>query len=489
MELFKIHGGARLEGRKSLTAHKPTQIAPIPPLLHIPVQQHVGEPAEPIVHVGDHVRKGQLIAASKKKISAPIHASTSGKIARIGDYKAPHPSGLPVLTITLEPDGKDEWTDLPPPIDLEKATSDEISARVSDAGVVGMGGAAFPAAVKLNLGQRSKLETLIINGAECEPYLTCDDRLMQERPEKIVLGIKAMMQALRVQKSLVAIEGNKPHAVAAMSRECAKEIGIEVVEVPARYPMGSAKHLVQALTGKETPAKSRIADLGVLVHNVGTAYAVYEALYLGRPLISRIVTVSGHVIKNPGNFEVLIGTPISYLIDLCGGMTSKPDELFMGGPMMGIPLPDLDVPVVKGTLGVLALKAEKMHTQPVMPCISCGSCVIVCPAGLTPLEMASRIKHDDVEGAAKIGLNDCISCGSCNYVCPSHIPLVQYFNYGKGFLAERAKEKRNQERMKTLAERRSKRDEERRKELEKKHEEAKRHHAESIPQSDLESAT
>jgi H+/Na+-translocating ferredoxin:NAD+ oxidoreductase subunit C len=467
MEIFSIHGGAKLDGRKSLTSDKEVIIAPIPKILHVPLQQHIGAPAEPIVKIGDVVLKGQLIATPKGPISAPVHAPTSGVVVKVADHPAPHPSGLPVLTITIEPDGEDKWVKLPEPIDVENASSDEISKRVAEAGIVGMGGATFPSAVKLNLGKRYKLEKLVINGAECEPYLTCDDRLMRERTEKTIVGIKAMMKSLNVSEALVAIEANKPQAINAMEEATKDDNSIKIVDVPARYPMGSEKHLVQALTGKETPAKGMTADLGVVVHNVATAYAVYEALYLGRPLVSRIVTVSGQAIRNPGNYDTLLGTPISWLIELSGGVKEKPKQYLMGGPMMGQPLSDLEVPVIKGSSGILAMLEQEIRIKDVMPCINCGSCVVVCPAGLLPMEMASRIKHDDVDGADEIGVRDCVSCGSCNYVCPSHIPLVQFFNYGKGFLKEQDIDRRNQDRMKMLAESRKLRDEKKALELQK----------------------
>ncbi len=469
MEIFNIHGGAKLDGRKSLTADQKIQDIPLPGVLHVPLQQHIGVPAEAIVHTGDHVLKGQLIAVNDSPVSAPIHAPTSGTIERIGDHPAPHPSGLPVLTVTLIPDGKDEWAELPPALDVDTASQEEIANRVSEAGIVGMGGATFPSAIKLNLGQRYDLETLVINGAECEPYLTCDDRLMQERSERAVLGVQAMMKALGVKKGLIAIEANKPKAIQAMKEACADFSNIDVVDVPARYPMGSEKHLVQALTGKETPAKGLTADLGVVVHNVATAFAVYEAVYLGIPLIKRVVTVSGKAIAKPANYDAPIGTPLEYLVELSGGLRVQPQQLLMGGPMMGQPLPDLNVPVIKGSAALLALVGDEIRNKAVMPCIGCGSCVIVCPAGLLPLDMASRIQHDDVTGADDIGVRDCVSCGSCNYVCPSHIPLVQYFNYAKGHLKERDIETKNQERMKTLTERRKAREERNQRLLEEKY--------------------
>ncbi len=457
MSIFNIQGGARLDGRKTLTSGEKIITVPIPDMLHIPLQQHIGAPAEPIVACGDHVMKGQLIAEGKGVVSAPIHASTSGVVKRIGDFLAPHPSGLPVLTLSLEPDGLDMWGDLPKPLDPEVASPKEIADRVAAAGIVGMGGATFPSAVKLNLGQRYDLDLLVINGAECEPYLTCDDRLMRERAEKTIMGIKVMMKALQVSKAFIAIENNKPDAFQSMEKATVDDENISIVEVPARYPMGSEKHLVQAITGRETPAKGMTADLGVVVHNVATAYAVYEAIYLGRPLISRVVTVSGRAIKKPANYDTLIGTPVSWLIDQSGGMTEMPKQLLMGGPMMGQPLPKLDVPIIKGSSGVLALNGTEVKDQNVMPCIGCGSCVAVCPCGLLPLDLAARIQHEDLDGADTIGIRDCVSCGSCNYVCPSHIPLVQYFNYAKGRLKEQDIDRRNQDRMKNLAEKRTRR--------------------------------
>ena len=457
MNIFGIRGGAKVAGRKDLTADAPIEEMPTPRMLHVPLQQHVGVAAVPVVSVGNTVRKGQLIAAGKGTLSAPVHAPTSGYVTRIGDYGAPHPSGLPVLTLSLEPDGRDEWAELPEPLDLETATPREIADRVSQAGVVGMGGAAFPSAVKLSMGEHYDLDSLILNGAECEPYLTCDDRLMRERAAETIIGTKFMMKALGVSKAYIAIEDNKRESFKSMQQACGENSGIETVYVPARYPMGSSSHLVQAITGRETPASGRTADLGVVVNNVATAFAVYEAVCLGRPLISRIVTLSGEAVKNPANYETLVGTPIADLVEQSGGLVEEPQELLMGGPMMGQPLPNLDVPIVKGTCGILALRGTEIPEQHIMPCIGCGSCVAVCPAGLLPMELMSRLDHEDVDGADDIGLRDCISCGSCNYVCPSHIPLVQFFNYGKGKLKAQDKDHARHERIKVLTERRERR--------------------------------
>jgi electron transport complex protein RnfC len=454
-KLFRIRGGVHPHSRKEATCDRPIETLAMPELLRIPLQQHIGAPAEPVVKRGDYVLKGQLLAHSQGAISAPVHAPTSGHIRKIGKYTAPHPSGLPVRTITLEADGKDEWIELDPqrtPLNLDP---DEIATRVAAAGIVGMGGATFPSAVKLGLQKRYKLHTLVINGAECEPFLTCDDRLMRELAHEIVDGIRIMMHALKAEKTLVAIENNKPQAQAAMIEAARAFDEIIIVPVPVRYPMGSEKHLVQALTGKETPARALTADIGIVVHNIATVRAVQQAIRFGKPLISRVVTVSGGTIKNPANFWVPIGATVSHLLDACGGFTEEPARLLSGGPMMGQPLPSLEVPIVKGTSGILALSQKEIAMKQTMPCIRCGSCVNVCPCGLLPLEMAARARAGDLQGAADYGLTDCVSCGSCSYVCPAHIPLVQYFNFAKGALTEQQRAKHKQEETKRLAEARS----------------------------------
>jgi Na+-translocating ferredoxin:NAD+ oxidoreductase subunit C len=323
---------------------------------------------------------------------------------------------------------------------------------VAECGIVGMGGAAFPSAVKLSLGIRQRIETLLLNGAECEPYLTCDDRVMRERAEEVIDGARIMAHALGAPRIVVGIEENKPQALAAMTVAATPFSNIEVVSVPAMYPMGSERHLTLAVTGQETPARKLTADLGVVVHNVATARAVHQAVRLGRPLISRVVTVSGSAVRAPKNVEAPIGARVSDLVSFCGGFSKRPERLVQGGPMMGTPLPDLDVPVVKGTSGILALAADEVNDQPASPCIRCGACVSICACGLVPVELAAHIRHDDLEGAAKLGIMDCVSCGSCSWVCPAHIPLVHYFNYAKGALNAQDREHRKSERTKTLAE-------------------------------------
>jgi len=458
MKLFRISGGVHPDDCKTLTAKSAIETLPLPALLHIPLQQHIGSPAAPVVRRGDQVLKGQLLAHSQGIISAPVHAPTSGRVMGVGNYPAHHASGLSVRTITLKPDGKDSWVSSDAvPSDPFKLDPEEIATRVAAAGVVGMGGATFPSAVKLNLRTRYRLKTLVINGAECEPYLTCDDRLMQEHTTEVIDGIRIMAHALGVENIVLGIENNKPDAQLAMEAEALKFPGVSIARLPTRYPMGSEKHLVQTLTGLETPARGLTADIGVVVHNVATALAVHDALRHGRPLLSRIVTVSGGAVREPKNLRVLIGTPVDDLLSYCGGFTSTPARLISGGPMMGQILPSTRVPVVKGSNGVLALTASEMASEAPMPCIRCASCVRACPCGLVPLEMANYARAGDLEGSVGFGLLDCIACGSCAYVCPSNIPLVQYFNYAKGELTARQRAEHKQVEVKRLAELRSER--------------------------------
>jgi electron transport complex protein RnfC len=456
MKLFQIHGGIHPDYRKGQTSERPIVAMPLPAALYIPLQQHIGAPAEDLVAVGDLVKKGQIIARSQGAVSAAQHAPTSGRITAITEVPAPHPSGLSQMTIILEPDGKDEWADLPQgyadPFALD---AQAINERVAASGIVGMGGAAFPSAIKLNLGAKLKLETLLLNGAECEPYLTCDDRLMREYADEIIDGSRIMALALGAPRIVIAIEQNKPEAIAIMTKAASAYHNVQVAAVPVQYPMGSERHLVQAITGRETPARKLTADIGVVVHNVATARAVHQAVRFGRPLLSRIVTVSGGAIREPNNVEVRIGTKISDLVEFCGGFAVRPERLVNGGPMMGQPLPTLESPVVKGTSGILGLTAEEINDRPTSPCIRCGTCVTICPCGLSPVEMSSFIRKDNLEGASKLGVMDCISCGSCSWVCPSHIPLVHYFNYAKGTLNGLDRERRKNERVKTLVEART----------------------------------
>ncbi|PMR73777.1 electron transport complex subunit RsxC [Billgrantia endophytica] len=425
-------GGIHPAAHKERSAALPIGDLPLPPRLYLPLRQHAGAEALPLVRSGDTVLKGQLLASSPTELSAPLHAPSSGRIAEIGRIHAPHPSGLMVNGIVLECDGEERWTDLIVPEDPFEEAPEVLAERVAQAGVVGLGGAIFPAAVKLKQGAKHEIRTLLVNGSECEPYLTTDDRLMCERSEAIVDGARLIQHILRAYRIVIAIEDNKPEALAAM-RVASKPYGaIEVAAVPARYPMGSAKQLIHEITGREVPAQGRSTSVGVLVHNVGTVYAIHQALRFGRPLISRVVTVAGGCVRTPRNLDVPIGAPLQALFDACGGLTREPAQLLLGGPMMGMVLPSIDVPVIKGATGALALARNEMPRREAAPCIRCARCVDACPMGLMPLDMVAHARVADFDGASDYGLRDCILCGCCSYVCPAHIPLVQYFQYALG---------------------------------------------------------
>jgi Na+-translocating ferredoxin:NAD+ oxidoreductase subunit C len=453
MKLFPIRGGIHPDYRKEFTSEKAIVALPMPHTLYLPVQQHMGAPAAIAVNEGDLVKKGQVLARGQGAVSAPVHAPTSGRIASIAEVTAPHPSGLAQVTIVLESDGKDEWAELPAAIaDPFAALPQQIRERVAQSGIVGMGGATFPSAVKLGLGTQKKLDILLLNGAECEPYLTCDDRVMREHAAEVIDGARIMAHALGARRIVVAIEQNKPQALSIMAQAAAAFADTEVVGVPVQYPMGSERHLTQAITGRETPARKLTADIGVVVHNVATARAVHHAVRFGRPLLSRVVTVSGQAVAEAKNIDVPIGTKVAELIGFCGGLSQPPRRIITGGPMMGQPLPSLDVPVVKGTSGILALTAAEVNEQPSQPCIRCGTCVTICPCGLVPVEMAAFIRKENMDAAAHAGVMDCVSCGSCSYVCPSHIPLVHFFNYAKGRINAADRDRRKREQVKVLAE-------------------------------------
>ncbi len=460
-----IRGGVHAEDHKSLTAELPiVSNFPLPKNLYIPLQQHVGKPAEPVIKVGERVLKGQLLAYSQGMISAPVHAPSSGIIQDVNDYPAPHPSALPIRTIVLETDGLDQWIETQTIEDPFQLTPEDISLRVGAAGIVGLGGATFPTAVKLNMGRENQIETLIINGSECEPYLSCDDRLMQERAMQIIDGVRLMLHGMtnspeghltgksgiKTGNAVVAIEDNKPLAYKAMQSAAVLYPQIKIIQIPTRYPMGWDRQLIRYVTGKEVPVGCRSSEIGVTIHNVGTAYAVHKAIRHGQPLLNRVVTIAGGAVERPMNVEVPFGTLISELFEFCGVRNDQIARIIMGGPMMGDSLPHTGLPTVKATSGILALTHNELKNAAEQPCIRCASCITVCPAGLRPLDMANNIRINQLDVAVDLGLKDCISCGCCSYICPSNIPLVQYFKYASGEVMARQQAEHKSEQTKRL---------------------------------------
>jgi electron transport complex protein RnfC len=433
--LFNFNGGVKPAYNKEASIGLPIAVPPTPTLLVIPLHQSIGGMPRPLVKAGERVLKGQRIGGADGNVSSAVHASTSGTVVAVEMRLMPHTSGLTALCVVIEPDGRDEWIPRQP-FDFRSATPTQSRDYLRDAGVVGLGGAVFPTYLKLNPGKHGRLDTLVLNGAECEPFITCDDMLMRERAETVLKGAVIMREMLGAGQVLVGIEDNKPEAIAAMevaaqaANAAAGDAAIKIVAVPTRYPAGGAKQLIRVLTGIEVPHGKRSTDYGVQCFNVGTAYAVYEAITLGQPLISRIVTIAGNV-GRARNYEVLFGTPMRDLVALCDPLPDS-DRVIMGGPMMGLRMPNDSVPVVKAANCIL-VGSRKLFPPPPpeMPCIRCGECAKVCPSDLQPFEMYWFSRARIFGKTQEYHLFDCIECGCCAYVCPSHIPLVDYYRFAK----------------------------------------------------------
>ncbi len=429
--LHTFHGGIHPATHKAQSNQKPIAQAALPSKLIIPLHQHVGNSAKPVVAVGSRVLKGQLIGVPEGHVSSAVHASTSGVIAAIDMQQVAHPSGIPDLCITLIPDGRDEWIAREPCDDWKALSHTDLRHRLRDAGVVGLGGAVFPSDMKL-YSHKHKIKTLVLNGAECEPYITCDDLLMRERAAEILQGAEIMRALLYAEEILIGIEDNKPEAIAAMRAALldGNHQGMEVIAVPTVYPGGGAKQLIRVLTGIEVAAGVRSTNLGVQCFNVGTAYSAWRAIRHGEPLISRIVTATGNV-AHPQNFEALIGTPMNELVAQAGQLPDTTGYI-MGGPMMGVMMPALHVGIIKATNCVIAASNKLFPPPaPALPCIRCTRCADVCPAELQPQELYWFAKAKNLGKAQEYHLFDCIECGACSYVCPSNIPLVQYYRFAK----------------------------------------------------------
>lgn len=428
MKIKNFRGGVHPDYNKHLASDQPIKVLAAPKQVVIPMAQHIGAPAEPLVKKGDEVLLGQEIGKATKAVSASVHASVSGTVVAV--EPRPTISGRSVLSVVIENDGRDVKAPMNGHSDPIQLSAQEIKQRIEAAGLVGLGGAAFPSAVKLNPPKDTKIEYLILNGCECEPYLTADQRVMEEYTEEVILGAKLLAKACGAEKIIIAIESNKPEALRKI-RASAGSNAIEVVALVTKYPAGGEKQLIKAVLGREVPEHGLPAQVGVIVHNVGTAWAAARACSIGQPLIERVVTVTGDGIKEPGNFLVRIGTPFSEVIAAAGGFAGEPEKVIAGGPMMGLAQFDLDVPVVKGVSGILVLSRQTAKQFDPMPCIRCARCVDVCPVYLMPVrieQMAMNSKWDD---AKEYGAMSCIECGCCTYICPSKRGLLHWIRLAK----------------------------------------------------------
>ncbi|MBI5115742.1 electron transport complex subunit RsxC [Candidatus Poribacteria bacterium] len=439
-----FRGGVHPPTEKKYTEKKALVAMPPPGRIVIPLRQHTGAPTNAIVKIGDHVAAGQCIAKGPGFITTTMHASISGEAVSIKQRN--HPVFRSCDAVEIKSDGKDEWVygKKHPRERLDDIAPDEIKKIVTESGIVGLGGAAFPTHVKLSPPPEKKIDLYILNGAECEPYLTADDRVMQERTADIILGLRLMMKAIGVTRAIIGIESNKPDSIRALTASVAGVPGVTVHALHTKYPQGAEKQLIRVLTGREVPRGGLPMDAGVAINNVGTALAVAEAVIEGKPLVERAVTVTGSAIAEPKNVIVRLGTSFQEVIDFCGGFSKPPVKLLMGGPMMGIAQYTTDVPVIKGTSGIVALAAQDVRIVESQTCIRCGQCVNACPMYLLPSTLGILCERHKFEEARALGLMDCVECGCCTYVCPAGRPMVHMFKFGKLELFKQDQKKRAQ---------------------------------------------
>ncbi|NPD45151.1 MULTISPECIES: electron transport complex subunit RsxC [unclassified Lentimicrobium] len=430
MKTFKLGGVHPPENK--LSAQAAIEYLPLPKQVTVPIGQHLGAPATPVVKKGDEIKVGQLLAKASGFISANIHSPVSGKVFKIDDVYDSSGYRKPSIIINVE---GDEWLEnIDQSKDIVKdikLSNKEIVDKINEMGVVGLGGATFPSFVKLMVPEGKKVEFLVINGVECEPYLTSDHRLMLERGEEMMIGISILMKGLNVDKALIGVENNKPDAIEELKRLAKNFKGIEIHPLKVQYPQGGEKQLIQAITGKEVPSGKLPLEVGCVVNNVGTALAVYEAIQKNKPLIERVVTVTGKSVKKPSNFMVRIGTPVKELIEAAEGLPEDTGKIINGGPMMGKALLNTDVPVVKGTSGILIMPENESKRGETSNCIRCAKCVQVCPMGLEPVYLSKTSKLQMFDKVENERVMDCIECGSCSYTCPANIPLLDFIRFGK----------------------------------------------------------
>jgi electron transport complex protein RnfC len=425
------NGGVHPSENK-ITAESAITVLPLPKSVAIPVLQHIGSPASPVVNKGDSVKTGQVIAVAKGFVSANIHSSVSGKVTRVDAL--PDTSGYKQTTVLIDVEG-DKWIE---EIDRNNDVAEnfslspeEIIKRCLEAGIVGMGGAAFPSHVKLTVPAGKKCDILIINGVECEPYLTSDHRLMVEKSREVITGTLILMKALKVDRAVIGIENNKPDAIRLLTGYASGYKGITITPLRVKYPQGGEKQLIKALINREVPSGRLPIDVGTVVHNVGTAFAVYEAVQKNKPLIERVVTITGKSLSRPGNYLARIGTPVRNLIEAAGGLPDNTGKIIIGGPMMGKAVGNPDIPVVKGTSGIVVMPEIESVRDRINPCIRCGKCVTACPLNLEPYLLMTLSGKSSFERAERERITDCIECGSCSFICPAGRPLLDYIRLGK----------------------------------------------------------
>ena len=444
MKLSTFKKGLHPEDYKYFSQDKAIETLPLPDDVYIPLQQHIGAPCEALVQKGDKVKTGQVIANTGAYVSAPVHSSITGVVKDIQKYY--HPLGMRATMIHIQREGEEEWELLEKIDDWKWAPKEKLIEVIRDAGIVGLGGATFPTHVKLNPPEDKAIDSFILNGVECEPYLTADDRLMIEEADKILLGMAIMMHILDVKKGYIGIENNKPKAISMMQKRVV-ELGypFQVVPLKVKYPQGAEKMLIYSVLKKKVPYSKLPMDVGVVVNNVATAYAVAEAIVESKPLVQRVITVTGDGVTEPKNLMARLGTPFKNLFEACGNVKDDVHRIFMGGPMMGMTQYHLESPVVKGSSGIVAVTENLVEEVTTFPCIRCGACVRTCPMNLMPLRLSKFAQEKHMDNLNEFGVMNCIECGSCAYVCPANIPLVQWIKVGKLRLresnAKKAKEK------------------------------------------------
>jgi len=444
MNLFKkaktFHGGIHPYEYKELTENLPFEIMPNPEQIIVPLLQHIGKPANPLVKKGVEVKAGDIVAEPDGFVSVPIHSSVSGKVVKVS--KESNVGGFPKDAIIIKANEENDIK-LMPTLKPDTISPDEIRQRVKDAGIVGQGGAAFPTYIKLTPPEGKTIDYVILNGCECEPYLTRDDRFMLERPEDVISGLKLVMKALGVIKGAVGIEDNKPEAIRVMADAIKHEPDISIANVKTKYPQGAEKMLIKAVLNREVPPGKLPLDVGVVIQNIGTAIAVSDAVIKGEPELTAALTVSGMGINQPKNLIVRVGTPLSDVLEYCGGVKDDANKVVVGGPMMGVAQFDFSAPVMKATSGILVLTEDEVSAHKETPCLNCGMCIGVCPLNLTPTKLARLSQLDKVEEAEKLGISVCMECGTCSYTCPANIPLVQWIRLGKQRIVNLQKDKKS----------------------------------------------